>query len=73
MLVYFSKINNSVAEILLFKNCFNSGKVRSSWFVNNTWYLLLSLINCSLALHSDFNVKMLYNKSEFGLYGTDIR
>ena len=25
-----SKINNNVAEILLFKNCFNSGNVRSN-------------------------------------------
>ena len=29
ILVYFSKMNNKVAEILLFKNCFNSGNVRS--------------------------------------------
>ena len=32
----------------------------------------LSLINCSLLLHSDFNEKILYNKFEFGLYETDI-
>ena len=71
--MYFPRINNKVAEKLLLKKGFNSGKVRSNSFVNRTWYLHLSLINCSLLLHSDFNEKMLYNKFEFGLYGTDIR
>lgn len=36
VLVYFSRINNKVDEILLPKNGFNSENVRSNSFVNNT-------------------------------------
>ena len=57
---------NKVLEIILLKNGFNSGKDLSNSLVNKTANLLLSLIKISLALHSDFKVKMVYNKSEFG-------
>lgn len=67
MFVYFSKIYNNVSEILLLKNDFISGKDLSNSFVKRTANLLLYLIKLSLALHSDFNVKKVYNKSEFGL------
>ena len=33
-------------------------------FVKRTANIVLSLIKFSLALHSDFNVKMVYNKSD---------
>ena len=52
---YQVKINNSVEEIILLKQGFNSGKDLSSSLVNKTANLLLSLINCSLVLQSDFN------------------
>ena len=53
--LYLSKINNKVVEIILLKKGFNSGKDLSNSFVNKTANLLLSLINCSLVLQSDFN------------------
>ena len=40
---------------MLLKKGFNSGKDLSSSLVNKTANLLLSLINCSLVLQSDFN------------------
>ena len=50
-----TKINNKVVEIILLKKGFNSGKDLSNSLVKRTANLLLSLINCSLVLQSDFN------------------
>ena len=57
---------NKVFENILLKKGFNSGKDLSNSFVKRTANLLF-LIKLSLALHSDFKVKMVYNKFEFGL------